>query len=82
MLDLLFAAGQFLAIAGLIWGAFLTLSNGGCVDVVRSGYDPVIGHDWLERPTQANGRHAEGRSFVQTQRLSAPVAQNEIAMHH
>jgi hypothetical protein len=82
MPDFLLAAGQFLAIAGLIWGAILKLSNGGCVAMTRSGYDPVIGHDWLKSPTHAKGAHAEDPSFAQTQRASARVAQNEIAMHH
>lgn len=48
MLDLLFAAGQLLCILGLLYGLFLVLAHGDCVDELRQHYDPITGHDWLE----------------------------------
>ena len=48
MLDLLFAAGQVLCILGLLYGLFLVLAHGDCVDELRQHYDPITGHDWLQ----------------------------------
>ncbi len=50
MLDFLFALIQFLCLLGLLYGALLCLVHRDCVDSLRSPYDPLIGHDWIDKP--------------------------------
>ena len=49
MLDFLVAVAQFVCFLGLLYGAFLWLAHGDSVDRLRSYYDPISGHDWLEQ---------------------------------
>jgi hypothetical protein len=47
MLDFLFALGQFFCLLALLYGLFLVLAHGDCVDEMRQHYDPITGHDCL-----------------------------------
>ena len=50
MLDFVVALVQFLCFIGLLYGAFLCLVHRDCVDTLRSKYDPITSHDWVEKP--------------------------------
>jgi len=43
MIDFLFAAGQFLCFAGLLYGLVLTIVHRDCTDSLRRAHDPVTG---------------------------------------
>jgi hypothetical protein len=83
MLDFLFAVGQFFCILGLIYGLFLVLSHGDCVDSLRSHYDPITGHELTrgERtshaPTIAD-REARGERGLQSPGVPVGLEPNSV----
>ena len=56
MVDFLVAVAQLLCVLGLIYGGLLVLMHADCVDEMRSRYDPIAGHDWLDKPASAAAR--------------------------
>ena len=51
MIDFLFAAGQLLCLAGLLYGLFLTIVHRDCTDSLRATQDRDIAQEWLKIET-------------------------------
>ena len=51
MIDFLFAVGQFLCFAGLLYGLDLTIVHRDCTDSLRPAHDPVARHASLKIET-------------------------------